>query len=298
MTNEDLQAIGRDLAVATKGYIARATEQVLAQVDEVRAGLTSLTARLAEIQLTPGPKGDRGEKGDTGSPGDPGARGDKGDPGERGADGVNGINGINGRDGATGEKGDKGDKGDRGEKGERGEAGPAGRDGVDGKSVTVDDIEGVIEMAITKALVGLERRAVDQVQRAIDQIPPPVAGKDGAPGRDGVGHDDIAEHYEDEGRVLVRQFMRDGQVVRELRHVTKQIVYRGTYEEGRAYLPGDTVTWGGAMWVAKDETTAKPGQHGVQASRAWQLAVRRGAEGRPGPEGKPGPRGPAREEPK
>ena len=55
----------------------------------------------------------------------------------------------------------------------------------------------------------------------------------------------------------------------------------------QAYEAGDMVVWGGSMWVATKDTTAKPDMNTAE-SRAWKLCVKRGRDGK---EGKPGPQG-------
>jgi hypothetical protein len=52
-------------------------------------------------------------------------------------------------------------------------------------------------------------------------------------------------------------------------------LYKGVFREGTAYELGDVATWGGNAWVAKKDTAEKPG-----ASEAWQLFVKKGADGR------------------
>jgi len=51
--------------------------------------------------------------------------------------------------------------------------------------------------------------------------------------------------------------------------------YLGVHDDGEAYEPGDAVTHGGSLWIAKERTSAKPGIDGT-----WQLAVKRGKDGR------------------
>jgi hypothetical protein len=67
-------------------------------------------------------------------------------------------------------------------------------------------------------------------------------------------------------------------------------IYQGVYVEGKAYERGDTVTWGGSQWCAKEATSAKPGA-ADQSSRAWVLCVKKGSDGKPGPSGKDGAAG-------
>jgi integrin beta 3 len=104
--------------------------------------------------------------------------------------------------------------------------------------------------------------------------------------------DDLDERYEDGGRWLVRRFLRQGVVVKELRHQTAALIDRGVWESGRAYQRGDAVSWGGSLFIAQQATAAKPGT-AEEDSRAWRLAVKRGGEGKPGKPGPPGPPGPA-----
>ena len=60
----------------------------------------------------------------------------------------------------------------------------------------------------------------------------------------------------------------------------KGLSYEGTWEAGRTYRKGQCVTFGGSMWVALDTNIVRPGDQNFP--KAWQLAVKRGAEGKPG----------------
>ncbi len=52
--------------------------------------------------------------------------------------------------------------------------------------------------------------------------------------------------------------------------------YDGTWQQdGREYARGSCVTWDGSLWIARRETTARPGD-----GSAWQLAVKHGRDGR------------------
>jgi integrin beta 3 len=64
-------------------------------------------------------------------------------------------------------------------------------------------------------------------------------------------------------------------------------IYRGVWKAGDAYEPGDTVTWGGSLFVCRRETIAKP-----ETNDDWTLAVKRGRDGKDGQPGRPGERGP------
>lgn len=51
--------------------------------------------------------------------------------------------------------------------------------------------------------------------------------------------------------------------------------YLGTHDPGEVYEPGDGVTCGGSLWVARSRTSSKPG-----TDATWQLAVKHGRDGR------------------
>jgi hypothetical protein len=50
----------------------------------------------------------------------------------------------------------------------------------------------------------------------------------------------------------------------------------GVWGEGRSYLKGDGVTWGGSFWIAQDDTADKP----EASAKSWRLAVKRGRDGK------------------
>ncbi|MFD3247478.1 phage gp6-like head-tail connector protein [Rahnella aquatilis] len=56
------------------------------------------------------------------------------------------------------------------------------------------------------------------------------------------------------------------------------MIYRDIFKEGEKYLPGDSVTWAGSVWLCHAETTDKPGE---PSSKGWKLAVKRGRDARP-----------------
>jgi len=117
-------------------------------------------------------------------------------------------------------------------------------------------------------------------------------GEPGRDGRDGLEIDHLMIEQVDERSFAVKAVQ--GGHVQALGSVTMPVViYRGVWEP-RTYQAGDAVTWGGSLWIAKGETTAKPEEHG--AVRTWQLAVKRGAEGKRGPQGEKGERGPQGEQ--
>lgn len=259
-------------------------EMAAAVIDAVRravaAATKSIEVRLAELESRIGsiPSGPAGEKGERGE------RGEKGDAGEPGLDG------RDGKDGAPGERGVPGRDGRsvsleevRAVLAEMVKAVPAGPAGKDGASVTVDDVlpalERLIEAKASSWALDFERRAADVLQRAVDRLPKPVDGKDGAPGADGLGFDDLSVAYDGERTVTLR-FAR-GDLVREYPLTIPAVLDRGVYREGQAYVPGDGVTWAGSYWIAQRATEAKP-----DAGDDWRLAVRRGRDGKNGERGK------------
>lgn len=172
-----------------------------------------------------------------------------------------------------------------------GKNGADGRDGIDGKNVSVEDIRGAIEVEISRALLDFERRAMDVIQRAIERIPPPVDGKDGAPGKDGAdgfGFDDLDVEYDGE-RSFSLKFVR-GEKVKEFGSFRLPIpIRRGVWgENGRTdYEQNDVVTWNGSEWTASKATSVKPGLPSAE-SRAWVLTVKKGSDGKQGPQGPAG----------
>jgi hypothetical protein len=55
--------------------------------------------------------------------------------------------------------------------------------------------------------------------------------------------------------------------------------YRGVWDSGTTYQAGNVVTCKGSMWHCQEATRSQPGEAGA-ASRAWVLAVKRGADGK------------------
>ena len=164
------------------------------------------------------------------------------------------------------EPGPAGQDGAPGAPGERGHDGRDGRDGKDGK----DGRDG---------------------QDGKDGAPGAAGekGQDGRPGADGFSLEDFQVAYDGE-RTLTLSFVR-GELMKSNILTLPVLLYRGVFQEGQTYAAGDVVTWGGSSWVAKAETTAKPGL-ASEASRAWQLAIKAGRDGRQGPAGPTGPPGP------
>lgn len=133
------------------------------------------------------------------------------------------------------------------------------------------------------AALNLSMRAIEEVRVIASR--PPVKGERG---KDGFGFEHMIEEVEDGGRVIVRRFSR-GDEIKEFRHVTAVIIYRGVYRaDAGGYLRGDLVTYAGSLWHCDAATQEKPGD----GSKNWTLAAKRGADGRHGKDGERGPAGP------
>lgn len=97
-----------------------------------------------------------------------------------------------------------------------------------------------------------------------------LPGKDGS---DGVGFDDLSVSYDGEKTVTLR--FTKGEQVKEFPLIMPVVIDRGVFSEGKTYLPGDGVTWGGSLWIAQEETGEKP-----DTAKGWRLAVKKGRDGK------------------
>jgi integrin beta 3 len=234
----------------------------------------------------PGPQGEPGVTGPiglTGEQGPMGPPGERGETGPKGEKGDPGAAGTKGEDGLIGPMGPTGPKGDPGAIGEKGADGFNGKDGQDGKSVTVDDIRGAIEVEMSKALLDFERRATDLIQRSVDRIPRPKDGEPGPPGKDGLdglGFDDFNVAF-DGDRTIELKWER-GDQKKSVPIVFPFQKNQGLWVHGKTYVPGDVVTRNGSQWHCNETTsTAQPGD----GSKAWTLVVKCGRDGKDGKNG-------------
>lgn len=123
-----------------------------------------------------------------------------------------------------------------------------------------------------------ERVAVVEVRA---QVPGP-AGKDGADGKngvDGLGFDDLSVDF-DGDRTLALKFER-GSLKKSFPITLPFMRQQGVYTEGKQYVLGDVVTWGGSQWHCNEETSTKPGE----GAKSWTLVVKRGRDGKDGRDG-------------
>lgn len=197
-----------------------------------------------------------------------------GAPGRDGQDGAPGPAGPEGAVGAPGPQGEPGPPGPQGPAGPKGEIGPAGPAGAQGPRGE-------------KGLDGRDGQSGLPGRDGKDGAP----GLDGKDGADGLGFDDLRVEYD--GQRTMSLVLERGERVKRFDLRLPIVLDRGVFETGKAYEPGDAVTWAGSLFIAQAPTSAKPGEAG-EASRAWRLAVKRGGEGKrgaDGPQGPPGPRG-------
>ncbi len=103
-------------------------------------------------------------------------------------------------------------------------------------------------------------------------------GKDGA---DGLGFEDVDVAL-DGDRTLIFRFAR-GDHEKTFRVVTPWPKYQKRWIQGKAYVPGDVVTWDGHLWDCQEATTdAQPDI----SPKVWLQSVTRGRSGRDGKDGK------------
>lgn len=148
----------------------------------------------------------------------------------------------------------------------------------------------ILDESPTKDLARLSERLAVVETRAPVAGPAGLAGTDGQPGRDGLngkdgadglGFEDLSVDF-DGDRTIVLTFERGAQK-KTWPIQLPYLKYQALYEDGRTYVKGDVVTWGGSMWFceAADSKNKKPGE-----SKDWLQCVQRGREGKAGRDGK------------
>lgn len=165
-----------------------------------------------------------------------------------------------------------------------------GEDGQDGKSITLDDVRPLIETAIAALPrakdgtdgVGLAGALIDRDGELVVTLTDgttknlgPIIGKDGEPGKDGLGFDELAVTHD--GERGFKFVLARGDQVKEFAFTLPVVLDRGVFKEGTTYCPGDGVTFGGSFWICRAETTDKPG-----TSDNFRLAVKKGRDGKDG----------------
>lgn len=244
----DTKAIATALAPVVKSHVAEAT--------------APLIARIAELEKR---QPERGEPGVPGRDGKDGADGRDADPvtDEQIAAAVERYLAANppaagkdGRDGVDGKDGDPGEKG---------AAGVDGRDGADGVGLAgaMIDRDGELNVTLTNGEV-----------RKLG----PVIGRDGTDGERGAAGFSLTDFDTDwrpEDKVLILRWDA-GETSYSHELFVPYVRDMGVWGEGRSYLKGDGVTWGGSFWIAQDDTADKP----EASAKSWRLAVKRGRDGK------------------
>lgn len=216
----------------------------------------------------------------------PPAQGEKGEDGRDGKDGIDGKDGENGRDGTNGLDGKDGENGRDGVDGKDGADGKDGRDGIDGKDGIngekgidgKDGRDGEDGVGLAGAVIDRDGELVVTTTKGAAIKLGCIVGRDGA---DGVGFDDMSAESDGEGRVTLK-FMR-GQQVKEFPLTFEIPVYRGYWREGRKCEAGHMLTHEGSVWIAKRANCSKPC---LENKEDWQLAVRKGRDGKDGANGR------------
>ena len=245
----NIEKLADDLFAAVRAYVLKYTEPLIARVEALESRPIAKDGEPGAV----GPAGERGEKGDPGPQGPPGVSVDAADVAVAILDSPAARELL------------------------RGPAGSPGEPGRDGKSVTMADVTAYLDAELAKWALDFERRAQDTLQRAIDRIPAPKDGRDGAPGkdgRDGVAFDEFHVEQVDE-RTFRHRYVRDGVTVKTFDFLAPWPVYREVFRQGEQYAVNDMVTFAGSMWIAMRDTDSKPG-----TDDSWRLIVKKGRDGK------------------
>jgi hypothetical protein len=256
----EIHAAADAIFESVKGFVALQMDSLR---DELRAAVSQAV----------GPQGERGEPGPAGERGADGARGEPGAPGERGMDGQDGARGPAGEPGPQGPPGIPGPPGQTGEKGIDGRD---GREGEPGRDAVQIDVLPSIDAA-RRYQRGVYATHAGGLVRSFRATDPLGAGDNlDACGWHVVvnGIADISIEQIDERRFAVKTVTTEGAQIQ--RNVTIPFpLDRGVYREANVYERGDTVSFGGSMWIAqKDAPEGKPG-----TTSDWRLAVKKGRDG-------------------
>lgn len=155
-----------------------------------------------------------------------------------------------------------------------------GRDGVDGKDgekgqdAPVVDLDPVFK-SIADRLSGLENRPEPRDGRdGIQGVKgdPGERGYDGHDGADGWSPDHVDMTIDDEGQWEFK--MVTGDKVKSFTGRIPVNVDRGVFSNEATYAKGHMVTYGGDVWVCKEDNPGPPGKDFA----GWRLAVRKGRD--------------------
>lgn len=157
----------------------------------------------------------------------------------------------------------------------------------DGTSITVADVEPVIEQVVARAVaalpapkdgVGLAGALIDRTgalkMTLSDGTLADLGRVEGKNGDPGFGFEDMNVVYDGE-RSFSLEFAREDEV-KSFTFALPMMIDRGVYRAGHAYQKGDCVTFGGSLWIAQADTDGKPDS----GDKGWRLGVKRGRDGR------------------
>lgn len=129
-----------------------------------------------------------------------------------------------------------------------------------------------VSLVLTRELAPVRERLAVLETRAPVPGPP---GKDGKDGADGFGLEDFAVDF-DGDRTITLAFARPGREGKRFPLTLPFQKYQGSWQAGRTYVAGDTVSLRGCEWHCNAPmTTSRPGD-----TSDWTLAVKCGRDGR------------------
>lgn len=252
-------------------------------------------------QGEPGRDGKDGVDGKEGPAGSGGLNGKDGDPGINGKDGRDGIDGASGKDGQPGPIGEKGEPGSGGPAGERGEKGLDGKDGRDGRegkdgrdgepgrdALQIEILSSVDSTksyprgtfasfggGIIRATRNTDPNQIELIKAGWEVIVEGLAGIDIKQGADPREFTVTCRKTSGEKSTLSGRL--------------PALQYQGVFSEGKSYVRGDVVNYGGSAWHCQAESTkSSPMEH---SASDWKLIVKRGRDGKDGKPGESGARG-------
>ncbi len=236
----------------------------------LRAKNEAYDAQLRELRDMVLLKAQQGTQGIQGERGPQGERGDVGPQGERGE---RGEQGLQGEKGETGERGPQGERGDVGPKGERGETGLPGKDGADGKDgINGKDGKDGINGKDGKDGIGIQDALIDHMGQLN------LVFTDGRTKNLGVV---VGKSFED----FQMKYLPDTHEIsvsatvagttQTVRYPAGGVKPKGYWRDGMKAKAGDAYSLGGNLWIALNDTTARP----EYKSDDWYMAVARGRDG-------------------
>lgn len=163
----------------------------------------------------------------------------------------------------------------------------------DGKSVSLEDVatalQGMVEKAVAalpvaKDGVGLAGALIDRQGHLVLTLTDGTTKDLGLVlGADGLGFEDL--EAVDEPTAMIFRFSR-GDRVKEFAYPKPSLAdfYKGIWKDG-AYKAGETVTFGGSLWLVRRNTSARP-----ETNDDFVLVVKKGRDGKDGELKAPAPK--------